>query len=114
MVASGDRPSPTEAAAETAPFEKLIISKNKNPPPTMVSPFPLLTKLVGEGREPFGKKLPYTFHSLTAIHSFPGSATRNFPENTPRSSMVISQVSMTSTRQLPSFWNSRKLGRPKP
>ena len=27
-----------------------IISKNKNPPPTMVSPFPLLTKLVGEGR----------------------------------------------------------------
>ena len=32
MVASGDRPSPTEAAAETAPFEKLIISKNKNPP----------------------------------------------------------------------------------
>ena len=49
-----------------------------------------------------------------AIHSFPGRGMRNLPVWMPASVTVISQVSRTSTRQLPSFWKSRKLGRPKP
>ena len=56
----------------------------------------------------------HTFLSRIAMYSFPGRGTRKLPEKIPRSVTVISQVSMTSTRQEPSFWKLRKLGRPKP
>ena len=73
-------------------------------------------------RKLFVKSLTKNFYSSPpfqrvrrmAIHSFPGRGMRNLPVWTPASVTVISQVSMTSARQLPSFWKSRKLGRPKP
>ena len=58
----------------------------------------------------------HTFLSRIAMYSFPGRGTRKLPEKIPRSVTVISQVSMTSTRQeTPSSLRKlRKLGRPKP
>ena len=58
----------------------------------------------------------HTFLSRIAMYSFPGRGTRKLPEKIPRSVTVISQVSMTSTRQETpsSLWKLRKLGRPKP
>ena len=58
----------------------------------------------------------HTFLSRIAMYSFPGRGTRKLPEKIPRSATVISQVSMTSTRQeTPSSLRKlRKLGRPKP
>ena len=50
------------------------------------------------------------------MYFFPGRGTRKLAEKIPRSVTVISQVSMTSTRQeTPSSLRKlQKLGRPKP